>query len=32
VFVAAILNTLYLIEPKDVMASRQREREELGMD
>mmetsp|Transcript_15845 Transcript_15845/g.23536 ORF Transcript_15845/g.23536 Transcript_15845/m.23536 type:complete len:698 (+) Transcript_15845:100-2193(+) len=32
VFVAAVLNTLYLIEPKDVMASRQREREELGMD
>lgn len=32
VFVAAILNTYYLIEPKDVIASRQREREELGME
>jgi hypothetical protein len=32
VFVAAVLNTFYLIEPKDVMASREREREELGMD
>ncbi len=31
-FVAAILNTVYLIEPKDVTASRNREREELGMD
>lgn len=31
-FVAAILNTINLIEPKDVTASRHREREELGMD
>mmetsp|Transcript_15553 Transcript_15553/g.25547 ORF Transcript_15553/g.25547 Transcript_15553/m.25547 type:complete len:490 (-) Transcript_15553:40-1509(-) len=32
VFVAAILNTYFLIEPKDIVASRTREREELGMD
>ncbi|KAL7458690.1 hypothetical protein ACHAWC_010328 [Mediolabrus comicus] len=32
VLVAAVLNTIFLIEPKDIMASRQKEREELGLD
>lgn len=31
VFFAAILNTCMLIEPKDILASRAREREELGL-
>lgn len=30
--IAAVLNTFLLIEPRDIIASRNREKEELGLD